>query len=64
MSLTLFVFLLTLGLGSVAGVMTVKKNARQKSWLEDIETKKLVEQTSRFKTSQGNANRSTPSVGA
>ena len=64
MSLTLLIFLITLALSSVVGVVTVKKTARQRSWLDEIETQKSIEQSDQIKSVQGKANGSTPSVGA
>ena len=60
MSLTLIVLVVTLLFSSVVGIVTLKKSARQRAWLEEIEAGK----SERLLQSQGRGNHSRPSVGA
>jgi len=43
MSLTLLAFIITLVLSSALGLVTVKRSARQRSWLDEIESRKSTD---------------------
>ena len=62
MSGTLLAFVITLLLSSVIGVVTVKKTASKRSWLDEIESRRSIDRAEEYVQSQGKGNRSRPSV--